>query len=105
MTIEIAKSGYAFARVTPRADRDYENKTINLVYQVDEGARAYVERINIRGNTRTRDYVIRREFDMAEGDAFNRVMLDRAKRRLNALGFFEKVSVTTEPGSSPDRVV
>ncbi|WP_316862637.1 outer membrane protein assembly factor BamA [uncultured Cohaesibacter sp.] len=105
ITIEISKSGYAFARVTPRADRDYENKIINLVYQVDEGTRAYVERINIRGNTRTRDYVIRREFDMAEGDAFNRVMLDRAKRRLDALGFFEKIDVTTAPGSSPDRVV
>ncbi|WP_114008853.1 outer membrane protein assembly factor BamA [Cohaesibacter intestini] len=105
MTIEISKSGYAFARVSPRADRDYENKTINLVYQVDEGARAYIERINIRGNTRTRDYVIRREFDMAEGDAFNRVLLDRAKRRLNALGFFEKVEIGTAPGSSSDRVV
>ena len=105
ITIEISKSGYAFARVSPRADRDYENKTINLVYQVDEGARAYIERINVRGNTRTRDYVIRREFDMAEGDAFNRVLLDRAKRRLNALGFFEKVEVNTAPGSTPDRVV
>ena len=105
ITIEISKSGYAFARVSPRGDRDYENKTINLVYQVDEGARAYIERINIRGNSRTRDFVIRREFDMAEGDAFNRVLLDRAKRRLNALGFFESVNVTTEPGSSPDRVV
>ncbi|WP_321340221.1 outer membrane protein assembly factor BamA [uncultured Cohaesibacter sp.] len=105
MTIEISKSGYAFARVTPRADRDYENKIINLVYQVDEGNRAYVERINIRGNTRTRDYVIRREFDMAEGDAFNRVLLDRAKRRLDALGFFEKVAITTSPGTSADRVV
>ena len=105
MTIEISKSGYAFARVSPRADRDYENKTINLVYQVDEGARAYIERINIRGNTRTRDYVIRREFDMAEGDAFNRVLLDRAKRRLTALGFFEKVEINTAPGSSSDRVV
>ncbi|MCT4656056.1 MAG: outer membrane protein assembly factor BamA [Cohaesibacter sp.] len=105
ITIEISKSGYAFARVTPRGDRDYENKTINLVFQVDEGARAYVERINIRGNERTRDYVIRREFDMAEGDAFNRVLLDRAKRRLNALGFFKSVNITTQPGSSADRVV
>ncbi len=105
LTIEISKSGYAFARVSPRGDRDYENKTINLVYQVDEGARAYIERINIRGNSRTRDYVIRREFDMAEGDAFSRVLLDRAKRRLNELGFFKRVSVTTQPGSSPDRVV
>ncbi|MCV6547971.1 MAG: outer membrane protein assembly factor BamA [Cohaesibacter sp.] len=105
ITIEIAKSGYAFARVSPRGDRDYENKTINLVFQVDEGARAYIERINIRGNDRTRDYVIRREFDMAEGDAFNRVLMDRAKRRLNALGFFKTVNITTQPGSTPDRVV
>ena len=105
LTVEIAGSGYAFARVSPRGDRDYENKTINLVYQVDEGARAYIERINIRGNSRTRDYVIRREFDMAEGDAFNRVLLDRARRRLDALGYFEKINITTAPGSSPDRVV
>lgn len=105
LTIEVSRSGYAFVRVTPRGDRDYENHTISLTYFVDEGTRAYIERINVNGNTRTRDYVIRREFDLAEGDAYNRVLVDRAERRLKALGYFKTVSITTEPGSSPDRVV
>jgi outer membrane protein insertion porin family len=72
---------------------------------VDEGPRVYVERINIRGNSRTRDYVVRRELDLGEGDPYNKVLLDRAERRLNNLGFFNKVRVTNEPGTSPDRVV
>ena len=72
---------------------------------VEEGARAYIERINVRGNTRTRDYVIRREFDIAEGDAYNRVLVDRAERRLKNLAYFKSVKITTEPGSSSDRVI
>ena len=72
---------------------------------MDEGARAYIERINIRGNTRTRDYVIRREFDIAEGDPYNRALIDRAERRIKNLNFFKNVKITNEPGSAPDRVV
>src|SRR3712207_6530406 len=64
-----------------------------------------IERINVRGNSRTRDYVIRRELDLGEGDAYNKVLIDRAERRLNNLGYFKKVRVTNEPGSAPDRVV
>lgn len=105
MTIEAAKRGYAFATVRPRGDRDFKTKTINLVFVVDEGARAYIERINIRGNIRTRDYVIRREFDIGEGDAYNRALIDRAERRLKNLNFFKSVKITNEPGSAPDRVV
>ena len=60
----------------------------------------YIERINVRGNTRTRDYVIRREFDIGEGDPYNKVLIDRAERRLNSLGFFKKVKITNETGSS-----
>jgi outer membrane protein insertion porin family len=105
MTIEAAKRGYAFATVRPRGDRNFETKTINLVFVAEEGPRVYIERINIRGNTRTRDYVIRREFDIGEGDAYNRAMMDRAERRLNNLGYFKKVKITNEPGSAPDRVV
>ncbi|WP_244444298.1 outer membrane protein assembly factor BamA [Lutibaculum baratangense] len=105
MTLELAKSGYAFAQVRPRGDRDYSAQTISLTYVVEEGARAYVERINIRGNTRTLDRVIRREFDFAEGDAYNVVLLDRAKRRLEALRYFKTVNITREPGSAPDRIV
>jgi outer membrane protein insertion porin family len=105
MTIEAAKRGYAFATVRPRGDRNFETKTINIAFVVDEGTRAYIERINIRGNTRTRDYVIRREFDISEGDAYNRALVDRAERRLKNLGYFKTVKITNEPGSAPDRVV
>lgn len=105
MTIQAAELGYAFAQVRPRGDRNYEDHTISITYSIDEGPRVYVERINVVGNTRTRDYVIRREFDLVEGDAFNRILLDRAERRLNNLGFFKTVRITTEPGSAPDKVV
>ena len=105
MTIEAAKHGYAFATVRPRGDRDFETKIINLTFVVEEGTRAYIERINIRGNTRTRDYVIRREFDIGEGDAYNRALIDRAERRLKNLNYFKTVKITNEPGSAPDRVV
>ena len=105
MTIEAAKRGYAFANVRPRGDRDYDKKIINLTFVLDEGARAYIERINIRGNTRTRDYVIRREFDLGEGDAYNRALVDRAERRLKNLNYFKTVKITNEPGSAPDRVI
>lgn len=105
MTIESAKRGYAFANVRPRGDRNFEAKTINLVFVVEEGTRAYIERINIRGNIRTRDYVVRREFDIGEGDAYNRALIDRAERRLKNLNFFKSVKITNEPGSAPDRVV
>ena len=105
MTIEAAKHGYAFATVHPRGDRDFEKKIINLSFVVDEGTRAYIERINIIGNTRTRDYVIRREFDIGEGDAYNRALIDRAERRLKNLNYFKTVKITNEPGSAPDRVV
>jgi outer membrane protein insertion porin family len=105
MTIEAAKHGYAFANVRPRGDRNFKTRTINLAFVVEEGTRAYIERINIHGNTRTRDYVIRREFDIGEGDAYNRALIDRAERRLKNLNFFKSVKITNEPGSAPDRVV
>jgi outer membrane protein insertion porin family len=101
----VAANGYPFARVTPRGNRDLGNGTIAVDYLVDQGERAYVERIEIRGNTRTRDYVIRREFDIGEGDAFNQEVITRAKRRLEALGYFSSVNITTAPGSEADRVV
>lgn len=105
ITIELSKRGYAFAQVRPRGDRDYANRIVSVVYVVDEGPRVYVERINVRGNLRTRDYVVRREFDLAEGDAYNRVLIDRAERRLKNLGFFKTVRITNEQGSAPDRVI
>jgi outer membrane protein insertion porin family len=105
MTIDAARRGNAFAQVRPRGDRDTVNRVVNLGFTVDEGPRVYVERINIRGNTRTRDYVIRREFDIGEGDAYNRSLVDRAERRLKALGYFKTVRISQEQGSSPDRVI
>jgi len=105
VTENVAGSGYAFAKVEPRGDRDFDNHTISVVYSVDEGPRAYIQRIEIRGNDKTRDFVIRREFDMNEGDAFNQVMVQRAKRRLEALDFFQTVNISTAPGSEPDQVI
>ncbi|MGQ3675752.1 outer membrane protein assembly factor BamA [Xanthobacter sp. TB0139] len=105
LTVEVSKRGYAFAQVRPRGDRDFASKQINLLFVVEEGPRVYVERIEIRGNTRTRDWVIRREFDLGEGDAYNRVLVNRAERRLRNLGYFKTVRVTNEPGSAPDRVI
>lgn len=105
MTERLASKGYAFAQVTPRGDRNFSNHTISVLYTIDQGPRAYIQRIEIRGNTRTRDYVIRREFDLSEGDAFNQVLIQRAKKRLDALNFFESVEISTSPGSEPDQVV
>jgi outer membrane protein insertion porin family len=105
LTIEVARRGYPFASVRPRGDRNPQARTIGIAYVIDEGTRAYIERINVRGNIRTRDYVIRREFDIAEGDPYNRALIDRAERRLKNLNFFKSVKITNEPGSAPDRVV
>jgi outer membrane protein insertion porin family len=105
MQIEASRRGYAFAIVRPRGDRNFEAHTVSIVFAVDEGPRTYIERINVRGNTRTRDYVIRREFDISEGDAYNRALVDRAERRLKNLDFFKAVKITSEPGSSSDRVI
>ncbi len=105
MTIEASRQGFAFATVRPRADRDVARHLVNLTFTIDEGQHAYIERINVRGNTRTRDYVIRREFDLAEGDAYNRALISRAERRLKNLNYFKTVKITSEPGSAPDRVI
>ena len=105
MTREVARKGYAFSSARPRGERDPATGLINLTFVIEEGPRVYVERINVRGNTRTRDYVIRREFPLGEGDAYNRVLVDKAEKRLNGLGYFKKVHITNEPGSAPDRIV
>ncbi|MCZ8259176.1 MAG: outer membrane protein assembly factor BamA [Beijerinckiaceae bacterium] len=102
---EVAQRGYAFAQVRPRGDRDPASRTVKIVYSVEQGPRVYVERIVVRGNTRTRDHVVRREFDIGEGDAFNKAAVDRAERRLRNLGFFKTVRISNEPGSAPDRVI
>lgn len=105
LAFEATAQGYSFADVRPRVDRDVANSTFNVTYLVDEGARIYVERINISGNTKTRDAVIRRELDFGEGDPFNRSMVQRGKTRIEGLGFFKTVALDMAPGSAPDKVV
>ena len=105
LTITASQEGYAFAQVRPRFDRDEASHRINITYVIDEGPRVYIERINIVGNFRTHDDVIRREFSLAEGDAYNRLLVEAARRRLRSLGFFKTVDIDTEPGGAPDRVV
>lgn len=97
--------GYAFVDVRPRLERNREKKTIDIVFEVAEGPRVYVERIDITGNVRTMDEVIRREFRLVEGDAFNAAKLRRSRQRIQDLDFFEKVSVDQVPGSAPDKAV
>ncbi len=104
LTLAVAQQGYAFARVRPRAVPDVYSRTIAIKYVIDEGPRIYIERINIVGNERTKDHVIRREFRLAEGDAYNPLLVDRAKKRLKGLGFFKTVEVKRSPGSAQDRV-
>jgi len=101
----VATQGYAFSEVRPHGDRDTTNHTIALAFSVDDGPKVYIERIDIVGNTRTRDYVIRREFDIGEGDPYNHALIERGERRLNGLGYFKKVHISNRPGSAPDRVI
>lgn len=105
LTIGVSQQGYAFGQVKPRFDRDEAAHTMNIVYIIDEGPRIYIERINIIGNFRTQDDVIRRQFRLAEGDAFNRLLVESARKRLRGIGFFKSVEVEPGPGSAPDRVV
>lgn len=104
MAIEATNLGYPFAEVRPRIDRDATSGVFNVTYLVDEGQRIYVDRIDITGNDKTRDFVIRRELDFAEGDPFNRSLLARGKSKIEALGFFSAVEVSLAPGSAPDKV-
>src|SRR5271169_3187745 len=105
LAMQLAKSGEPFADVSVRASRLADLHLIDLVYTIDQGKRLYVERIEIRGNTKTHDEVIRREFDFGEGDAYNRALVDRGERHLKALGYFKAVKIDVKQGSAPDRVM
>lgn len=105
LAIALAKGGQPFAAVQARRERDAAAHTVAVAFVVDQGPRTYIERINIHGNNKTRDYVIRRELAIAEGDAYNRALVDRSERRLKALNFFKTVKIATAAGSAPDRVV
>jgi outer membrane protein insertion porin family len=105
LAIELAKLGFPFAQATPRTTRDAAARRVDVAFTVDQGPRTYVERIDIHGNTRTRGYVIRREFDISEGDAYNKSLIDRAERRLKNLNYFKTVKISRLPGSAADRLV
>ena len=105
LTYAAGTSGYAFAEVRPRIRRRSDERVIDLTFQITEGPRVYVERINITGNSRTLDRVVRRQMRMSEGDAFNKVLLDRSEKNIRALGYFAKVDVTQDPGSEADKTV
>jgi outer membrane protein insertion porin family len=105
LTLAVSEQGYAFVRVRPKAQPDAAARVINLVLTVEEGPRIYIERINVVGNTRTKDFVIRREFRLAEGDAYNPMLVDRAKQRLQGLGLFKTVEIKRRQGGAQDRVI
>jgi outer membrane protein insertion porin family len=105
LTLTVSEQGFAFARVRPRAVREPGTRVINVTYVIDQGPRIYIERINVIGNLRTHDHVIRREFRLAEGDAYNPLLVDKAKRRLQGLGFFKAVDIKRRQGTAADRVV
>jgi outer membrane protein insertion porin family len=98
-------AGYAFAEVRPRVTRDRDARTVSIVFEIQDGPRVFVERINIVGNSRTTDKVIRREMALVEGDAFSTAKQRRSRDRIRSLQFFERVEVTNVPGEAPDRTV
>lgn len=105
LTDLLTARGFPFASVEPRVVRNREARTVDLTFEIAEGPRAYVERIDITGNTRTLDRVIRREFRMAEGDPLITQQVRRSRDRIRSLGYFSDVQINTAPGSSPDRVI
>jgi outer membrane protein insertion porin family len=105
LTFAAGAAGFAFVDVRPRYSSNPKTHTVDVNFQITEGPRVYVERIDIVGNTRTIDPVIRRELLLAEGDAYNRVLVDRSKLRVRALGFFKDVDIEQLPGSAPDKTI
>lgn len=105
LTKELGNRGFAFVDIDPKLNRNPEKRTVDLTYNIKEGPRVYIEKINITGNVRTLDEVIRREMRIAEGDPYSTSKIARSEQRLNNLGFFEKVKITNEPGSTPDKTI
>ncbi len=103
LTFAAGAAGFAFVDVRPQYHANPDKHTVDVTFDVKEGPRVYIDRIDIVGNTQTLDYVIRREMSVSEGDAYNRVLVDQSKNRVKALGFFKDVDVTTQPGQAPDR--
>jgi outer membrane protein insertion porin family len=105
LTYAAGVAGYAFVDIRPQISVNEETGRIDITFAIDEGPRVYVDRINIVGNTQTLDRVIRRELRIAEGDAFNRILLDRSRNRIRSLGFFKDVEIVETPAEEPDRTI
>lgn len=105
LTKVVGESGFAFANIRPRPRTNSEAATIDIEYVIKEGPRVYVERVNVNGNTRTKDDVIRREIRLVEGDAFNKVLLSRSERGVRGLNFFSDAQVTETPGTEDDKTI
>lgn len=105
MTKELGNQQYAFVTVRPETQRNPDTQTIDVVFSIDETPRVFVERVDIHGNLRTQDKVIRREMRLIEGDPFNRNLLSKSEQDIKDLGFFDKVTVRNLPGSAPDKTV
>ena len=105
LTYAAGIAGYAFVDIRPQLDVNPDTGRIDVTFAVDEGPRVYIERINIVGNTQTLDRVIRRELRISEGDAFNRILLDRSKNRVRSLGYFKDVEIVETPGDGPDKSI
>ncbi len=103
LTFAAGAAGYAFVDINPQVRINRETQTVDITYVINESPRVYLERIDIVGNTRTLDRVIRRELDIVEGDAFNQALLEISRARVGRLGFFEDVTVEPFQGSAPDR--
>ena len=105
IAFEAGRLGFAFVNIQPDLSINRETRIVDVTFVVNEAQRIFVERINITGNSRTLDKVVRREFRLVEGDAFNASLLQRSRQRIRALGFFEAVEMTQDPGSEPDKTV
>ena len=105
LTDKLGDLQYAFVTVRPDVQRNREAKTVDIVFQVNETPKVYVERINVTGNVRTQDKVLRREMLLVEGDPFNKSKLARSEQKIRDLDFFETVNVEAKPGSAPDKSV
>ncbi|MCB2082279.1 MAG: outer membrane protein assembly factor BamA [Rickettsiales bacterium] len=105
LTKALGNQGYAFVKIDPQFHKDAAGQVIGITYVIEEGPRVYVEEINIKGNVRTLDEVVRREFRLEEGDPYNADQLRRSRQRINNLDFFQKVDIATRQGSAPDRVI
>ena len=105
ITDTVQRRGVSFVQVKPQITRNRVKHIVNLTFDVTEGPRVYIERIDINGNTRTKDKVVRREFRVAEGDAFNAALVRKSRQRLQDLGYFNSVAITSQPGSTADRVI